>query len=316
MSTTVPTELAKLLEGGCALPHLGVIQAQGEDAAQFLHNQLTQDVLLLPVGQARLAAFCNAKGRMQASFVLLKAAPDTVLLVLQADLLAQTLKRLSMFVLRAKVRLSDASAHWQLQGLAGSAARAALGEAAPWQAKPQGEAWAIALPPAGLNEQRVPRALWLAPAGQALPATQPLGAPLWAWGEVLSAVPLIGQPLFEAFVPQMLNYESVGGVNFKKGCYPGQEVVARSQFRGTLKRRLALLHSPVPLQVGEELFSPADPEQACATVVQCASRPDGQGHDVLASGTLESLASGWHATNAQGPALTQLPLPYPLLEDI
>ena len=316
MSTTVPTELAHLLEGGCALPHLGVIQAQGEDAAQFLHNQLTQDVLLLPVGQARLAAFCNAKGRMQASFVLLKAAPDTVLLVLQADLLAQTLKRLSMFVLRAKVRLSDASALWQLQGLAGAAARTVLGEAAPWQAKPQGEAWAIALPPAGVNEQRLPRALWLAPAGQALPTAEPLGAALWAWGEALAAVPLVTQPLFEAFVPQMLNYESVGGVNFKKGCYPGQEVVARSQFRSTLKRRLALLHSPVALQAGDELFSPADPEQACATVVLCAARPDGQGHDVLASGTLESLASGWHATSAQGPALTQLPLPYPLLEDI
>ena len=318
MSTTVPTELATLLEGGCALPHLGVIQAQGEDAAQFLHNQLTQDVLLLPVGQARLAAFCSAKGRVQASFVLLKAAPDMVLLVLQADLLAHTLKRLSMFVLRAKVRLSDASAQWQLHGLAGAAARAALGEAAPWQAQAQaqGEAWAIALPPAGLNEQRVPRALWLAPTGQTLPAVQPLSAALWAWGEVLAAVPLVTQPLFEAFVPQMLNYESVGGVTFKKGCYPGQEVVARSQFRGTLKRRLALLHSPVALQAGEELFSPADPEQACATVVQCAARPDGQGHDVLASGTLESLASGWHATSAQGPALTQRPLPYPLLEDI
>jgi len=291
MSTTVPAELATLLEGGCALPQLGVIQAQGEDAAQFLHNQLTQDVLLLPVGQSRLAAFCSAKGRMQASFVLLKAAPETVLLVMPVDLLAQTLKRLSMFVLRAKVRLSDASAHWQLQGLAGAAALTVLGGASgqvpAWQTLAQDGSWAIALPPAGLGEQRVQRALCLVPADRALPVTSPLDASLWAWGEVLSAVPLITAPLFEAFVPQMLNYESVGGVNFKKGCYPGQE-----------------------------LFSPADPEQACATVVQCAPRPDGNGHDVLASGTLESMASGWHANSAQGPGLTLLPLPYPLLEDI
>ena len=313
---TLPQELAALLEGGCALPHLGVILAQGEEAAQFLHNQLTQDVLLLPVGQARLAAFCNAKGRVQASFVLLKTSAESVLLVLPQDLLAQTLKRLSLFVLRAKVRLSDASAQWQLQGLAGSAAHAAIGDAPSWQVQTQADHWTVALPQAGVGEARVPRALRLTAAGQTLPAVPPLEAGLWAWGEVLSAVPLITAPLFEAFVPQMLNYESVGGVNFKKGCYPGQEVVARSQFRGTLKRRLARLWSPVGLQPGQALFSPADAEQACATVVQCAARPDGQGHDLLASGTLESMASGWHVDSAQGPALSLLALPYPLLEDI
>ena len=129
-------------------------------------------------------------------------------------------------------------------------------------------------------------------------------------------MPLVTPPLFEAFVPQMLNYESVGGVNFKKGCYPGQEVVARSQFRGTLKRRMARVFSPVALQAGAEIFTPADPEQACATVVQCAARPDGSGFDALASGTLESMTTGWHAGDAQGPQLECLPLPYPLLEDI
>ena len=101
------------LHGVSLLPTLGVIQAQGEDAANFLHNQLSNDVLLLPVGQARLAAFCSAKGRMQASFIVIKTAPDNVLLILSQDLLAQTLKRLSMFVLRAKVKMSDATSQWQ-----------------------------------------------------------------------------------------------------------------------------------------------------------------------------------------------------------
>lgn len=109
-------ELQTLLNGTSPLPQLGVIQAQGEDAANFLHNQLSNDVLLLPVGQSRLAAFCSAKGRMQASFVVIKTAPDTVLLVMSQDLLAQTLKRLSMFVLRAKVKMSDATDQWQLRG--------------------------------------------------------------------------------------------------------------------------------------------------------------------------------------------------------
>ena len=116
-----------VLNGISALPHLGVIQAQGEDAANFLHNQLSNDALLLPVGQARLAAFCSAKGRMQASFILVKTAPDTVLLVLSLDLLAQTLKRLSMFVLRAKVKMSDATGQWQLRGLLGDSAQAVVG---------------------------------------------------------------------------------------------------------------------------------------------------------------------------------------------
>jgi folate-binding protein YgfZ len=126
----------------------------------------------------------------------------------------------------------------------------------------------------------------------------------------------VTQPIFEAFVPQMLNYESVGGVNFKKGCYPGQEVVARSQFRGTLKRRMARVFSPVALSAGQDVFTPTDPEQPCGAVVQAATRPDGSGWDALVSGTLESMGTGWRLGSAQGEALELLALPYALLEDI
>jgi hypothetical protein len=309
-------ELQSHLNGSCPMPHWGVIQAQGEDAANFLHNQLSNDVLLLPVGQSRLAAFCSAKGRMQASLILVKTAPDTVLLVLSLDLLAQTLKRLSMFVLRAKVKMSDATGQWQLRGLMGDSARAAVGQAAPWQTTFQDGAHAVALHSAVLGESQIPRALSIAPAGHALPAGAKVPTDVWHWAEVMSGVTLVSQPVFEAFVPQMLNYESVGGVNFKKGCYPGQEVVARSQFRGTLKRRTALLHSPVALSAGQDIFTTADPEQPCATVVLCAARPDGQGFDALVSGTTESLQTGWRVGNSEGDALALLPLPYPLLADI
>lgn len=307
-----------ILNGSCPLSNLGVIQAQGEDAANFLHNQLSNDVLLLPVGQARLAAFCSAKGRMQASFIVIKTAPDTVLLVLSLDLLAQTLKRLSMFVLRAKVKMSDATGHWQLRGLLGDSARASAVQVdmAPWQTVAAEGAHMVALYPAVLGEARIPRALWIAPVGQPLLAGAELAVDVWHWGEVMSGVTLISQALFETFVPQMLNYESVGGVNFKKGCYPGQEVVARSQFRGTLKRRTALVHSTVALVAGQDVFTPADPEQPCATVVLSAPRPDGQGFDALVSGTLESQASGWRVGSADGAMLELLPLPYALLEDI
>ena len=316
-SSSAPLDhFAAQLQGIAPVPHLGVIQAQGEDAALFLHNQLSNDVLLLPVGQSRLAAFCSAKGRMQASFVVIKTAPDTVLLVMSLDLLAQTLKRLSMFVLRAKVKLSDATGQWQLRGLLGYSARAVLDPSEPWQTVSSDGAHAVALYPAVLGHTPVPRALWLGSPSHALPAGAELTAEVWAWAEVMSGVTLVTQPLFEAFVPQMLNYESVGGVNFKKGCYPGQEVVARSQFRGTLKRRTARVFSPVALTAGQDVFTPTDPEQPCATVVLSAARPDAQGFDALVSGTLESQQTGWQVGHAQGQALQMLALPYELLADI
>ena len=316
-SSTAPLDhFASQLQGITALPHLGVIQAQGEDAANFLHNQLSNDVLLLPVGQSRLAAFCSAKGRMQASFVVIKTAPDTVLLVMSIDLLAQTLKRLSMFVLRAKVKMIDATASWQLRGLLGDSAGAVLAKATPWQTTSNDGAHAVALYPAVLGDTQVPRALWLGAPSQTLPAGAALSTEVWAWAEVMSGVTLVSQPVFEAFVPQMLNYESVGGVNFKKGCYPGQEVVARSQFRGTLKRRTALAHSPAALAAGQDVFTPTDPEQPCATVVLSAARPDGRGFDALVSGTLESQQTGWRVGSVQCEALELLPLPYELLADI
>lgn len=309
--------LKSFLNGISTLPHLGVIQAQGEDAANFLHNQLSNDVLLLPVGQSRLAVFCSAKGRMQASFIVIKTSPDTVLLVLSLDLLAQTLKRLSMFVLRAKVKLTDASAQWQLRGLLGGCAGTGDGDGgAPWHTQASEGAFTVALHPAMVGANSVPRRLWLAPADLALPLGAEMPVAVWQWAEVMSGVALLTQPLFESFVPQMLNYESVGGVNFKKGCYPGQEVVARSQFRGTLKRRTALVHSPVALSAGQEIFTPADPEQPCATVVQSAARPDGQGFNALVSGTNESMQTGWRVGSSEGDTLGILALPYALLADI
>jgi folate-binding protein YgfZ len=193
---------------------------------------------------------------------------------------------------------------------------AVMGDAPPWQTTTREGLNAVALYPAVLGETQVPRALWLGAPSHALPAGAEVSTEVWSWSEVMSGVALVTQPLFEALVPQMLNYESVGGVNFKKGCYPGQEVVARSQFRGTLKRRTAIVHSPVALAAGQDIFTPTDPEQPCAMVVLCAARPDGQGFDALVSGTTESMQTGWRTGSVQGEALELLPLPYALLEDI
>jgi len=305
---------ADTLPSGVAnLSHLGVIQISGEDAAKFIHGQLTQDFSLLGQDQARLAAFCSAKGRMQASFVGFKRPNGDILLVCSRDLLPATLKRLSMFVLRAKAKLTDASAQLALYGLAGDAIKKiADGAHSAWAKADFDDQTVIALYPA----DGVQRQLLVAPAGSPPPEGNGLPLAVWQWGEVRSAVATLSTPVFEAFVPQMLNYESVGGVNFKKGCYPGQEVVARSQFRGTLKRRAFVFHCDAPLAAGEEVFSAGDESQPAGVVVQAAHAPSG-GFDALISVQLNALDTGsLHLKSASGPGLLQLPLPYSLLDDI
>ena len=312
-TTSVP------FSGIAPLPHLGIIRAAGADAASFLHNQLTNDVLLMKDGQCRLAAFCNAKGRMQASFVVYKRSGEEVLLICRKDLLAQTVKRLSMFVMRAKAKLSDATDEFQLLGLAGDAVAQALGSAnssassafEPWQRFAVGTADVLTLYPA-LGQ---PRTFWLAPNEVPAPSGQPLSADLWQVGEVMSGIAWVELATFEAFVPQMLNYESVDGVNFKKGCYPGQEVVARSQFRGTLKRRAFIAQSTAPMVAGQEVFSSLDATQPCGLVAQSAS--DEANHVAILELQLSATDnSSLHLGAADGPALSLLPLPYVLREDI
>lgn len=311
------------IHGVSPLAHLGVILAEGPDAASFLHGQLTQDFALLGASEARLAALCTAKGRMIASFIGIRPEPDRILLVCSRDILAATLKRLSMYVMRAKARLSDASEAYALYGLAGSAvsANGPGVTAAPWQrsavplASGTEGASVVTLYPA----DGVPRALWIAPAGSAEPTGPALDPALWAWSEVRSGIATLTTPVVEAFVPQMLNYESVGGVNFKKGCYPGQEIVARSQFRGTLKRRSYVMQAEGPVSVGQEVFAASDATQPVGTVAQAAPAPDG-GWAALVSMQIAALDAGplraGGADGADGSAPRVDPLPYPLLEDI
>jgi tRNA-modifying protein YgfZ len=305
------------LNGVARLTHSGLIRAQGDDAAKFLHGQFTQDFVMLGQNQARLAAFCNAKGRVQASFIGFKRSNTDILLVCSRDMLATTLKRLSMFILRAKVKLSDASDEFALYGLAGSALKNATSNIADnsdrtWAKLDFDEASLINLYPA----DGVPRALWVAPVAHPAPAGETLTEALWDWSEVRSGIVTASQPIFEAFVPQMINYESVGGVNFKKGCYPGQEVVARSQFRGTLKRRAYLVHSEVPMKAGDEVFLPSDEGQACGTVAQAAPAPAG-GFDAIVSMQISAFEAGdVRLGRVDGPTLTLSSAPYPLLADV
>lgn len=305
--------MTSVFQGISPVPHLGVIRVEGEDAAKFLHGQLTQDFALLGLSEARLSALCSPKGRVLATFVGFKRAHADILLVCRRDILAAMVKRLSMFVLRAKARITDASEAYVLRGLMGPAVQSVAGAAgAPWSRVDVAGASVVFLYPA----DGAPCALWVAPAGTPAPDAEPAPAEAWQLAEVRSGVAWVGAATTDAFVPQMLNYESIGGVNFKKGCYPGQEVVARSQFRGTLKRRAVLARSGLALAPGDELYLASEPDQPVATVVQSAPAAAG-GSEAILSGQITAFAGGsLQLGAASGPAVALLPAPYLLLEDI
>lgn len=297
--------MSTLIRGATRLSELGVIRAQGEDAAKFLHGQLTQDFALLGLGEARLAGFCSAKGRLLATMIGWKSAEHEILLALPRDLLPAILKRLTMFVMRAKCKLSDATAEVALWGLVDEVVPAER-----WSlTRPTDTSVAITLPGAeghGL-------VLLAQPADAPAPALPALAAEDWRWLALASGLPWVEVATSEQFVPQMLNLELLGGVNFQKGCYPGQEVVARSQYRGTLKRRTYLYEIEGQALPGQDIFHSEDPGQPAGLIANTASR-DGRSL-VLAETKIAALASGsLHLGSVDGPALQPRELPYPLTE--
>lgn len=286
------------LHGAVALTDWGVIRASGAEARSFLHGQLTQDINGLKAGTARPAGYCSAKGRLLASFVVWADDAGDVLLACSADLLAATLKRLSMFVLRAKCKLSDASAELPVFGLAGDL----VPSAAPWSTLARADGMWIRLPDGAGHA----RALVV---GRPDPAWPALPADDWRWLEVHSAQPRIVAATQEQFVPQMVNLELVGGVDFGKGCYPGQEVVARSQYRGSLKRRSYVMDADAALQPGQEVFDASAPEQPAGMVVLAGHRGGAQ-HAALVELKIAALDADLRAGDAAGPRLRPSAQPY------
>lgn len=333
------------------LDQFGVIDALGTDALDFLHNQLTNDVAHLTLSAAAIGGLCSPKGRLIASFLYWRqvaaaptppsqegaAAPsapvpagDGVRLLIAADIREAIQKRLSMFVLRAKVKLSDATPSVGLIGLTVSEDQQesllrALGEG--FDALPATLRDRVDTPHGTLirlsDAAGFCRYLLVVPRETLDHVTATLGASLkhvassvWDWLDVRSAEPRITAATQEAFVPQMINFEAIGGVNFRKGCYPGQEVVARSQYRGTVKRRATLArveHSdPDAVKAGLEIFEHSDPQQPCGHVVNAAPSAKG-GIDCLVELKLALGAEAvLHVGSIDGPRLTVEGLPYAL----
>jgi hypothetical protein len=304
----------------CDLSHLGLIRARGEDAAAFLQGQLTNDTRLLGPERAQLTATCSPKGRMLATLLAFVRDGD-LYLQLPAERLEGVLKRLRLFVLRAKVTLGDASDELARLGLAGDFAADVVGGALPPQ--PFGVAQRhgltlVRLPGDPLRVEAIGpvdevTALWreAEAAGAAV-----AGADWWALLDIRAGVPTVLDATVEAFVPQMANLQLVDGVSFTKGCYTGQEVVARMQYLGKLKRRMRYARVASPARPGDELWAPgSESGQGAGKVVDARPSPGGGSELLAVVETASAAAGGVRLGGPDGPVLEFGPLPYALPDE-
>jgi len=302
------------------LSYQGVIAVHGADARSFLQAQLSNDVSLLDdSSRSQLDAYCTPKGRMLGLMRLFRQG-ESYYLRLPLDTLESVLQRLRMYVLRAAVTLEDATDNFIRIGVSGAAAAEELQAAAG--DLPDGVDHVVhrgdltILQVAGVQPRYEVYACSLAAARSLWDALNvrgaPVGEPAWRLLEILAGLPAVFAPTAELFVPQMANLERVNGVSFKKGCYPGQEIVARMQYLGTIKRRMYLgrISTDAAVTPGTELYSAADSEQPVGRIVDAQPHPDG-GVAALAVLQIKSAEAGdvYLGASDGAPFVLQL-LPY------
>ncbi len=297
------------------LTHFGLIRASGADVRTFLQGQLTNDVNAISPDTAQLNSYCSPKGRMLGSFWIFQRGDDLYLQV-PAERLPALLKRLSMFVMRSQVTLTDASDELARFGIAGECASVLLpsAPAESWETTTQDDITVMRLPGDRPRFEVIGPAeslgtLW----AQCLEKAQQTGPEFWSLMDIRAGVPTVQENTVEAFVPQMTNLQLIGGVSFTKGCYTGQEVVARMQYLGKLKRRMyrAHFHSDSLPEPGTEVFSPSsDSAQGAGRLVDAAPSPEGGYEGLVVLQISSAEANDIHLGDAAGPPLELLPLPY------
>ncbi|MEJ2686228.1 MAG: folate-binding protein YgfZ [Gammaproteobacteria bacterium] len=305
------------------LSHQGLIAVHGAEAETFLQGQVSNDIRQVDDTHSQLSSYCSPKGRMLASFRAFRRG-DTYYLRMPASLVDTTMKRLRMFVLRAQVTLDDASNTFVQIGVSGPGVSEPLQDffgAVPDavdQAVQAQECTLIRVPGGHPRYEiygplEMMRKLW----DTLNVRSAPIGSTAWALLDIMAGIPVIYPATADAFVPQMANMQLIGAVNFKKGCYPGQEVVARTQYLGKLKRRmylgrLAAEQAPAP---GDELFSPGTgTEQSVGRIVDARPHPDG-GYALLAVIQIASAEGDTlHYGALDGPVMELLALPYPFAD--
>ncbi|AIS16736.1 aminomethyltransferase [Pseudomonas rhizosphaerae] len=301
----------------CNLTHEGVLAVRGSDASKFLQGQLTCNLNYLDEHTASLGARCTQKGRMQSSFRILLQG-DGCVLAMARGLLEAQLADLKKYAVFSKSKLTDESDAWVRFGVQhGDGALAALGLQLPLETDAvvrHGALIAVRVSPARAE-------LW-APAEQAENLAARLAEQLaqgslddWLLGQIRAGIGQVLEPTRELFIPQMLNLQAVGGVSFKKGCYTGQEIVARMQYLGKLKRRLyhVRLSGSTRPEPGTALFSPVH-GSAIGEIALAA--PTAEGYEALAVLQDNAVEDGRiHLGSLEGPSLELLTLPYTLDRD-
>ncbi|ARB26825.1 folate-binding protein YgfZ [Pseudomonas tolaasii] len=301
----------------CPLSHEGVLAVRGSDASKFLQGQLTCNLNYLSDTQASLGARCTQKGRMQSSFRIVLQG-DGVLLAMATELLEPQLADLKKYAVFSKSKLTDESAGWARFGLADAdQALASFGLELPAETDSvvrTGTLIAIRVSP-GRAELWVPADLAETTRNQLAAQLKEADLNAWLLGQIRAGIGQVMPQTRELFIPQMLNLQAVGGVSFKKGCYTGQEIVARMQYLGKLKRRLYRLNlnaAELP-EPGTPLFSPSHNSSIGEVVI--AAKAD-QSIELLAVLQAEAADSGdVHLGTLEGPGLQLLDLPYQLDRD-
>lgn len=301
------------------LSHYGLIQFSGDDAPSFLQSQLSCDIREINQQKAQHGSYCTPKGRALASFLLWQQ-DDNFFMQLPVSLCASIQKRLSLFVLRANVRLNDTSDPLIRIGIAGQNAAALIKEATGLTCSDQ-PLRVIHNENITILVQAQNRIELIAPVENAptlwehfTQGAKPVGTSCWDWQNIQSGIPVILPETQEQFLPQMINLDAIGGISFKKGCYPGQEIVARTQYLGKLKRRMFFAHiaTTEAVKAGDELYSIDMENQSSGNIVNAASSPNG-GYDILAVIQQSSVdSSRIHWRSLQGPVLQIKSLPYSL----
>ncbi len=307
----------------CDLSHYGLIRAFGEEASDFLQNQFCNDVRNVTETQSQLNAYCNPKGRVLAFFRLFQIT-NQYYIRLPQEMLADTQSRLQMFVMMSKVNLEDASDELVRIGFSGPNADQKLSkiiDTVPTEIDTVTQSNDVTVVRVSDTPPRFElygntdaiKSIWEKLASEA----KPIGSSGWNLLDIKDAIPEVVTETKEAFVPQMINLEGINALSFKKGCYPGQEIVARMHYLGKLKRHMFLAHTdsdnvPTP---GNSLYAAgSESGQGAGKVVRAEINPNG-GTDLLAVIEIASKEKGsLHLESAQGPVLNLQPLPYAMGE--
>ncbi len=302
-----------------SLAHLGLLLITGDEREAFLQGQLSNNISDLAKRRSQLDALCTPKGRMLANLRLLPAQ-DAYVAILSTDLVELTHKRLSMFILRSKVKITDANTTHACFGISGTletllpaAAGLAVDDALLLDdgctlvriAGEEVPRWLIAGPSEAVTARRASMA------NEATTASETA----WQLADIRAGLPLISAATSEAFVPQMTNMELINGVSFSKGCYTGQEVVARMQYLGTLKRRMyrVALDAPCPA-AGTALFAPdSKSAQGAGQVVMSAPVDANLCEALIVTENASAAAGDVRLNDADGAQVRFLDLPYSLV---